>query len=61
MGELFVTDDSIGHIDISDYWSFRCYIHVTVLRDARYALMHTFAHLLIKKTSMSARYLPSAY
>ena len=33
---------------------------VTTLRDARYVLMHTFAHLLIKQMSMSSGYSSSA-
>ena len=33
---------------------------ITVLRDARYVLMHTFAHLLIKQMSMSSGYSSSA-
>lgn len=33
---------------------------MTVLRDARYVLMHTFAHLLIKQMSMSSGYSSSA-
>ena len=33
---------------------------VTVLRDAKYVLMHTFAHLLIKQMSMSSGYSSSA-
>lgn len=33
---------------------------VAVLRDARYVLMHTFAHLLIKQMSMSSGYSSSA-
>ncbi len=32
----------------------------TILRDARYVLMHTFAHLLIKQMSMSSGYSSSA-
>ena len=33
---------------------------ITVLRDARYVLMHTFSHLLIKQMSMSSGYSSSA-
>lgn len=33
---------------------------LTVLRDARYVLMHTFAHLLIKQMSMASGYSSSA-
>lgn len=33
---------------------------MTVLRDARYVLMHTFAHLLIKQMAMSSGYSSSA-
>lgn len=33
---------------------------ISVLRDARYVLMHTFAHLLIKQMSMSSGYSSSA-
>ena len=33
---------------------------ITVLRDAKYVLMHTFAHLLIKQMSMSSGYSSSA-
>ena len=33
---------------------------VTVLRDARYVLMHTFAHLLIKQMAMSSGYSSAA-
>ena len=33
---------------------------LTVLRDARYVLMHTFAHLMIKQMSMSSGYSSSA-
>ena len=33
---------------------------ITVLRDARYVLLHTFAHLLIKQMSMSSGYSSSA-
>ena len=33
---------------------------ITILRDARYVLMHTFAHLLIKQMSMSSGYSSSA-
>jgi hypothetical protein len=34
--------------------------NITMLRDARYVLMHTFAHLLIKQMSMSSGYSSSA-
>lgn len=33
---------------------------ISILRDARYVLMHTFAHLLIKQMSMSSGYSSSA-
>lgn len=33
---------------------------ITILRDARYVLMHTFAHLLIKQMSMASGYSSSA-
>lgn len=56
--------DSVTVLDLN-YWKEKEFCEskewtVTTLRDARYVLMHTFAHLLIKQMSMSSGYSSSA-
>jgi len=63
--DQWLTDDKLNKL--SDKYA-ECYKEfceqrgwtINVLRDARYVLMHTFAHLLIKQMSMSSGYSSSA-